>query len=109
MINLKKIIRKIKNRFDPQYRHKLIGEFVFDISEPWPEDDLMPPPLKAQKAVDALYHYFRGPDAYITSPVNAMQFNSEAIFEIMINNKGDRKFMKYLEEKYGPIQEREER
>lgn len=109
MIKLRDLKRKIKNRFDPMYRCKLIGEFVFDISEPWPEDDMMPPPLKAQKAVDALYHYFRGPDAYITSPVNAQQFNSEAIYEIMINNKGDRKFMRYLEEKYGPLQEHKER
>lgn len=109
MIKLKTVIRKIKNHFDPSYRCKLIGELVFDISDPWPEDDMMPPPLDAQKAVDTLFHYFRGPDAYITSPVCAKQFNSEAIYEIMINNKGNRKFMKYLEEKYGPLQEHSKR
>lgn len=103
MISLKRIIKKIKNHFDPTYRHKLIGELVFDISDPWPDDDMMPPPLDAQKAVDVLFHYFRGPDAYITSPVGARQFNSEAVYEIMINNRGDKKFMKYLEEKYGTI------
>lgn len=101
------IITRIKNfitRHSSLYRFQVIGTRVYDISEPWHENDVMPPPIEAQAALDELVRYFLGKDYYITSPVNAKQANSELIYTIMINYRGNKKYYKELEKKYGTIQ-----
>ena len=96
-------LKRWKNR--ETIKQKAILNRVFDIAEPWPADDLCPPPLDAQKAVYELCHYFLGEDWYIAMPVNTKQANSEIIYEIMCRFKGDRRYMKKLEDQYGSIQE----
>ena len=86
------------------YQIKCKGERVYDLAEPWPEDDMMPPPMDAQVAFDELCRYFLGEELYMycTSPVNTRQANSQFLYEIMINYKGDKKYMRKMMDHYYP-------
>ena len=50
---------------------------------------MMPPPMKAQVAVDELCRYFLGDDWYSVNPLCGEQINTEVVYEI------ERKFKKW--------------
>ncbi len=45
------------------------------------------PPIEAQEAVDILIEHFLGKDWYVAMPMCVEQVNSEAIYEILKQNK----------------------
>ena len=105
------LIQKIKNwmwRHSSDYRCRLIGERVYDLAEPWPKDDLMQPPMDAQTALDELQRYFLGMDYQIINPINTEQANSQVIYDIMCQYRGDPTYFKELRKHYESVQKRKE-
>ena len=45
------------------------------------------PPTEAQEAVNILIKHFLGKDWYVTTPMCVEQVNSEAVYEILKQNK----------------------
>lgn len=69
----------MRNEFDREHILSLCEEGDFGI---------MPPPMKAQTALDELCRYFLGKDWYITMPVSTEQANTEIVAEIERRYKG---------------------
>lgn len=95
-------------RHSNNYRCRLIGERVYDLSEPWPKDDLMQPPMDAQTALDELQRYFLGMGYQIINPINTKQANSQVIYDIMCQYRGDPTYFKELRKHYESVQKRKE-
>lgn len=49
----------------------------------WEKDNMFPPCLDAQKAVDFLCDYLMGEDYYIVNPLSTAQANSEIVHDIL--------------------------
>ncbi len=47
------------------------------------KNDLCPPSIKAQEALNILTQHFLGEDWYIVSPIHTEQVNVEAVYEIL--------------------------
>ena len=63
-------------------------KFRKDLLENSDEDyGLCWPPTKAQDGLNILIKHFLGDDWYTTMPMNGEQVNSEAIYEILKQNK----------------------
>lgn len=50
----------------------------------WQEDNMFPPCLDAQKALDFLTDYLLGEDWYVVNPLCAEQINVEIVNEILL-------------------------
>lgn len=108
---MKKLIKKIKHwmwTHSADYRFRLIGTRVYDIADPWPEHDMMQPPMNAQTALDELRRYFLGKDYFIGNPINTKQANSQVIYDIMCKYCGDPEYFREMRKHYESIQERKE-
>ena len=62
------------------------------LDENWDKNNMFPPPLEAQKAIDFLEQYLLGEDWYIVNPLTTAQANVEIVHEILY--KYSRKYRK---------------
>lgn len=62
------------------------------LDENWDKNNMLPPPLEAQKAVNFLEQYLLGEDWYIVNPLTTAQANVEIVHEILY--KYSRKYRK---------------
>ena len=53
------------------------------LQENWVEDNICPPPMGSQKALDYLCYYLLGPDWYVNLPINSEQVNTEIVGAIL--------------------------
>ena len=58
----------------------------------WEKDNMFPPALDAQKALDFLQQYLLGEDWYIVNPLSTGQANCEVVHDILY--KYSRKYRK---------------
>lgn len=58
----------------------------------WEKDNMFPPELNAQKALDFLQQYLLGEDWYIVNPLSTGQANCEVVHDILY--KYSRKYRK---------------
>lgn len=58
------------------------------------------PPMKAQKALDELKRHFLGDDWYSTISQSNEQINTEIVYDIERNFKGNKKAWKKLKDQY---------
>lgn len=62
------------------------------LDKEWDKDNMCPPPLNAQLAIDFLKEYLLGENWYSTMLTNSEQINTEIVHEIL--NKYSRKYRK---------------
>lgn len=53
------------------------------MNDNWQKDNMLPPPMDAQIAVNFLEQYLLGPDWYIVNPLTTAQANVEIVHEIL--------------------------
>ena len=53
------------------------------LNENWDKNNMFPPPLEPQKAIDFLEQYLLGEDWYIVNPLTTAQANVEIVHEIL--------------------------
>lgn len=58
----------------------------------WDKNNMFPPPLNAQRAINFLAQYLLGEDWYIVNPLTSAQANVEIVHEIL--NKYSKKYRK---------------
>jgi len=56
---------------------------IYAESDPKWKNDLCPPPLDAQKALDILIDHFLGDKWYVVMPLPPKQVNTEAVYDIL--------------------------
>lgn len=62
----------------------------------WQKDNMFPPPLNAQLALQFLKDYLLGEDWYVVNPLGQEQINSEIVAEIL--NKYSKKYRKEVKQ-----------
>ena len=62
----------------------------------WKKDNMFPPPLDAQLALQFLKDYLLGEDWYVVNPLGQEQINSEMVAEIL--NKYSKKYRKEVKQ-----------
>lgn len=62
----------------------------------WQKDNMFPPPLNAQLALQFLKDYLLGEDWYVVNPLGQEQINSEMVAEIL--NKYSKKYRKEVKQ-----------
>lgn len=82
-----------------EQRHKIIADHILSIAEPG-DFGICSPPMDAQIALNELCRYFLGDDWYSTMSQSSKQINTEIIYAIECNYKGDRKTWKTQVDKY---------
>lgn len=61
------------------------------------KDNIFPPALEPQMAVNFLQEYLLGEEWYTVNPISTMQVNSEIVFEILLRySKRFRKELKHM-------------
>ena len=60
----------------------------------WQKDNIFPPPLDPQEALNFLQEYLLGEDWYIINPLSTAQANCELVYDILY--KYSRKFRKEM-------------
>ena len=68
------------------------------LDENWEKDNMFPPSLDAQKAIDFLCDYLLGEDYYIVNPLSTSQANCEIVHDILY--KYSRKYRKEYRAEY---------
>lgn len=68
------------------------------LDENWEKDNMFPPPLDAQIAVNFLCDYLLGADYYIVNPLSTSQANCEIVHDILY--KYSRKYRKEYKAEY---------
>ena len=63
----------------------------------WDKDNIFPPPLDPQEALNFLQEYLLGEDWYIVNPLSIAQANCELVHDILY--KYSRKFRKEMKRK----------
>ena len=72
------------------------SKFMNWISANWETDNLFPPALSSQLALDMLSHYLLGENWYCTEPISKEQINTNMVHEILYKySKQYRKEYKY--------------
>lgn len=72
-------------------------EFQKWLDENWEKDNMFPPPLDPQKALDFLQEYLLGKDWYIVNPLCNAQANCEVVHDILY--KYSKKYRKELKKR----------
>lgn len=62
----------------------------------WQKDNMFPPPLNVQLALQFLKDYLLGEDWYVVNPLGQEQINSEIVAEIL--NKYSKKYRKEVKQ-----------
>ena len=63
----------------------------------WQKDNMFPPPLEPQEALNFLQEYLLGEDWFIVSPLSTAQANCEVVHDILY--KYSNKFKKEIKKK----------
>lgn len=66
------------------------------LNKNWQKDNMFPPPLNAQLALQFLKDYLLGEDWYVVNPLGQEQINSEMVAEIL--NKYSKKYRKEVKQ-----------
>lgn len=60
-----------------------MNNFTDWLKNNWDKDNIFPPPLEAQDAINFLKDYLLGEDWYSTNPISTKQINVEIVDEIL--------------------------
>lgn len=81
--------KEVENRL--LMKNKTFTEWLMENQEP---DNMCPPPLDPQLALDFLTKYLLGDDWYVSMPISTTQCNTEIVFAIL--QKYSKEFKKEL-------------
>ena len=62
---------------------KWMNKFTDWLKNNWDKDNIFPPPLEAQEAINFLKDYLLGEDWYSNNPISTKQINVEIVDEIL--------------------------
>lgn len=80
-------------------RNSIIRENILSITDQ-KDNGMCPPSLNAQAAIHELCRYFLGEDWYTVMPCNNEQCNTEIVYAIEREYKGDRATWKRVKKEY---------